>query len=171
MYGSRSCCTEASGCWGVSHPCIELVCSLLGLVCAQAGPKGAGVRPRGGLRGRGSGAVGKSQFHLQPQRLALEVQLGWQVGGSSRAQGQGVGLRALASRGGVRVISEGSSAALALAAAGVHTGLPDWLGLHPRGASPFTAVSMARAAAEGFRGAGGGMTKQTVSWPSKQRPK
>lgn len=67
-------------------------------------------------------------------------------GGSSRAQGQGVRLWALASRGGVRVMAGGSSTAPALAAAGVHTGL----GLHPgwEGGFAFRWV-----AAEGFGGA------------------
>lgn len=110
---------------------------------------------QGGLHGRGSKAAGKSQFHLQPQRLALAVQLGWQVGGSSCAQGQGVGLWVLASRGGVRVMSEGSSVAPALAAARVHRGLPGWLRLLPGGASPFATLSMAREAVGGFGGAVG----------------
>lgn len=79
----------------MSHPCIELVCSLLGLVYAQVGLKWASVMLWGALHGRGSGAVGKSQFHLQPQHLALEA------GGSSHAQGQGVGLWVLVSQGGV----------------------------------------------------------------------
>lgn len=117
-------------------------------------------------------ALGKSQFHLQPQRLALAVQLGWWAGVSSRAVGQGMRLWVLESWGGVRVMSEGSSVAPALAAAGGHVGLPDWMWLHPGDALPFAAVSAARAVAEVFwRNGEGGTAEQTVSWPSKQPPK
>lgn len=66
-----------------------------------------------------------------------------------------MGLWVLVSRGGVRVMSEGSSVAAALAAARVHPGLPGWLRLLPGGASPFAALSVAREAAGSFEGAVG----------------
>lgn len=102
------------------------------------------------------------------QGSTLEVQLGQWVGGSLGAQGQGVGLWVLASQGGVRVMSEGSSTAPALAGAAVRAALA---GAALGGDVPFAAVSVAREAAEGFGGVWGGTAEQTVSWPSKQLPK
>lgn len=95
--------------------------------------------------------VGKDLWHWERVVFTCSCSIwpwkhGW--GGSSCAQGQGAGLRVLASQGGVRVMPERSSTAPCWAAG--------WdgaaLGVHPGG----FVLCCQRAAAEGFGGVGRG---------------